>query len=73
MKILKKLLIAIIAISVLLSVFSIGALAAEPYAYGAATISTTNLNLRSGPGKTFSVITTLNLGDIVVKIGRAHV
>ena len=66
MRIIKKLLIATILASVLLSALSIGAMAAEPIAYGAATVDTTNLNLRSGPGKTYSVITTLNLGDIIV-------
>ena len=72
MKTIKKIIIPIIIISALLSVLSISALAVEPVAYGAATVSTTNLNLRSGPGKTFSVITTLNLGDIVVVIERTN-
>ena len=72
MKITKKLIIVILAISVLLPILSIGVSAAEPIAYGAATVDTSNLNLRSGPGKTHSVITTLNEGDIIVILERTN-
>ena len=72
MKTAKKLLIVLIAISMLASVFTICASATESIAYGAATVDTSNLNLRSGPGMTYSVITTLNEGDIIVILERTN-
>ena len=66
MKIAKKLLMILITVSILASAFSVGASAADPMAYGAATVDTTNLNLRSGPGMSYPVITTLDEGDIIV-------
>ena len=72
MRMAKKLLIIIIAISILATVFASGASATDMLAYGAATVNTSNLNLRSGPGMSFSVITTLNEGDIVVILERTN-
>ena len=66
MKIAKKLIAVIIAVTVMASVFTIGASAAELIAYGAATVDTTNLNVRTGPGMSYPVTATLNEGDIIV-------
>jgi len=70
MKIAKKLLIVIIILTVLLSALPIGAVATESLAYGAATVNTSGLNLRSGPGLSHSIIATLHEGDIIVILER---
>ena len=72
MGIARKLLTILIAVSLLTSVLTISASASDPLAYGAATVDTTNLNLRSGPSLTSQVITTLNVGDIVVILERTN-
>jgi len=72
MKTAKKLLIILIIISISASVFTIGASANDSIAYGAATVSTDILNLRSGPGLSHSVITTLSEGDILVILERTN-
>lgn len=41
-------------------------------AYGAATVAGPALNLRSGPGTTYDIITQLNEGDIVVILERTN-
>ncbi|MCL2126260.1 MAG: SH3 domain-containing protein [Oscillospiraceae bacterium] len=66
MKFYKKLIPIIIAIAIAVSLVPFSASAATTIAYGAATVNTTNLNLRSGPGTSYSVLTKLNTGDIVV-------
>ena len=70
MRIAKKLLVVVVAVAIMTSFFTIGVSAAEPVAYGAATVDTTNLNVRTGPGKSYPVITTLNEGDIIVILER---
>ena len=72
MKTAKKLIILIITISLIASALATVASAEDTLAYGAATVDTTNLNLRTGPGKSYSVITTLNLGDIIVILERTN-
>ena len=72
MKKLKKLLIILIAVSIASSALLISASADEPLAYGAATVDTPVLNLRSGPGTSTSVITRLSEGDIVVILERTN-
>ena len=72
MRIIKKLLILLIIATFLSSALSFGASATGTLAYGAATVNTEILNLRSGPGLTHSIITTLNLGDIVVILERTN-
>ena len=70
MKIAKKLLYIIIILTILLSVLPVGAVAEGSLAYGAATVDTNGLNLRSGPGLSHSIIATLHEGDIIVILER---
>lgn len=72
MKIAKKLLMILIVISIGASLLSVGALADAPLAYGAATVDTPVLNLRSGPSTETSVVTRLSEGDIVVILERTN-
>jgi len=72
MKTAKKSIIILIAVSVIASALSIGASPDQPLAYGAATVDTSNLNLRSGPSLTHPVIMMLNEGDIVVILERTN-
>ena len=72
MKLVKKLITTIILISIIASMFSIGASANNKIAYGAATVDTMNLNLRTGPGLSHAVIAALNEGDIVVILERTN-
>jgi len=51
---------------------TVGALADGTLAYGAATIDTPVLRLRSGPGTNYSVVDRLSEGDIVVILERTN-
>ena len=66
MKKARKILIAIIAISLIASMFATSVSATETIAFGAATVDTSNLNVRTGPSLSHPVITTLDEGDIIV-------
>ena len=70
MKFVKKLLFIIVAVSIFSSMFAVSASANGSIAYGAATVDTSNLNVRTGPGMSHTVLTTLNEGDIVVVLAR---
>ena len=70
MKTVKRLLFILLAISLFSSVCTVGASATGSIAYGAATVNTSNLNIRTGPGLNHSVISALNEGDIVVILER---
>ena len=72
MKIAKKLLTILILISILASMITTGASADAPLAYGAATVDTPVLNLRSGPSTDDSILTRLSEGDIVVILERTN-
>ena len=72
MKITKKFLTILIIISIVASMFSINAAADAPLAYGAATVNTPILNLRSGPSTSTSVVSRLSEGDIVVILERTN-
>ena len=63
---LKKLVCITVVVSIIASMLCVGALADGSLAYGAATVAGPSLNLRSGPGTSYSVITQLNEGDIIV-------
>jgi len=69
MKKAKKLIVALLVVSIVASMFPVIA-SASSLAYGAATVGTSSLRLRSGPGTSHSVITHLNEGDIVVILER---
>ena len=72
MKIAKRIVLALIIISSLTSMIPLGASAASNIAYGAATIDTPILRLRSGPSTDSAVVTRLSEGDIVVILQRTN-
>ena len=53
-------------------ILSIGASADAPLAFGAATVNTPILNLRSGPSTDDTILTRLSEGDIVVILERTN-
>ncbi|MDR1590133.1 MAG: C40 family peptidase [Oscillospiraceae bacterium] len=71
MKIAKSFLSVIIAAVVLSSAFTLTASAAN-LAYGAATVEATQLNVRSGPGMSNSIVATLDDSDIVVILEKTN-
>jgi len=66
MKSVKKMILMLLLISIMITMFTINASANGTIAYGAATVSTQDLRLRTGPGTSYSIITHLSDGDIVV-------
>jgi uncharacterized protein YraI len=73
MKTAKKLIFLILAITMLSALFTIGVAATnEDLVFGGATVNTEALNLRSGPGLTYSIITTIPRGAVVVVYERAN-
>lgn len=71
MKTAKKLLVVLLVISITASMLTVFA-SANSLAYGAATVDTNSLRLRSGPGTSFSVVTLLSEGDIIVILERTN-
>jgi len=67
----KKLIIIALIISIIASMPVVSA-SASSIAYGAATVDTDSLRLRSGPGLSHSVVTLLSEGDIVVILERTN-
>ena len=67
----KKLIVIILIISLVASMTTVFA-SANALAYGAATVDTSSLRLRSGPGLEHSVLTLLSEGDIVVILERTN-
>jgi len=72
MKTLKKLTLIIVVVSMAAAMLSTTASAGATLAYGAATVDTQGLRLRSGPGTSHSIITHLSVGDIVVILERTN-
>ena len=72
MKTAKKLLATLITLSIITTMLTIGASADAPLSYGAATVDTPILNLRSGPSTSTSVVTRLSEGDIVIILERTN-
>jgi cell wall-associated NlpC family hydrolase len=70
MKFIRKLITTLLLISIIASMLATSASAGGKIAYGAATVSTQDLRLRSGPGTSHSIITHLSEGDIVVILER---
>ena len=66
----RKLAVILVIISIFASMLTFTASADAPLAYGAATVNTPILNLRSGPGTSNSILTRLTEGDIVVILER---
>ena len=71
MKLVKKLIVTLLVISIAASMLPVFA-SAGTIAYGAATVDTPALRLRSGPGTNHSVVTLLAEGDIVVILERTN-
>ena len=72
MKVFKKILLSIVTASIILSLTATGAAAADPLAYGAATVDTNVLRIRSGPGTDYDIIERLYEGDIIVVLERTN-
>ena len=72
MKYAKKPLIILVIVLIIASMLTFNALADGVLAYGAATVDTQDLRLRTGPGTTYSIITHLSEGDIVVILERTN-
>ena len=72
MRYIKKLVVVLLVLTIFVSILPLSASATGTIAYGAATVDTMNLNLRTGPSLTHTVITTLNEGDIVVILQRTN-
>jgi len=71
MKTAKKLIIILLIVSLTTPMLTVYA-SAGSLAYGAATVDTDLLRLRSGPGLTHSVVTLLSEGDIIVVLERTN-
>ncbi len=72
MKFCKKLIIMLLVISVIASAFMIPASSAGNIAYGACTIDASLLNVRSGPGQNYSVVTTVARNSRVVILEKTN-
>ena len=73
MKTAKKFIFLILAIAMLSALFTVGAAATnDDLVFGGATVDTAALNLRSGPGMTYSIITTIPRGTVIVVYERAN-
>ena len=71
MKVLKKLLAIIMAVTVISALFVINASAAD-LAYGAGTVNCTDLNVRTEASTKSKVIITLSRGDVVVILSKTN-
>ena len=72
MKNFKKFLCTVLVVAMIVTSVAFSASAAGTVAYGAGTVSATTLNIRSGPGTTYSVVDTVNNGEIVVIIEKSN-
>ena len=72
MKIAKRLVLLLLVASIFASTLTFNASASSTLAYGAATVDTQGLRLRSGPSTSNSIITHLSEGDIVVILERTN-
>ena len=72
MKQLKKIIFLITVLSICISLCAFTALAADNLAYGAATISASSLNVRSGPDTSYDRVTVLSRGTIVVILEQTN-
>ena len=72
MKALGKQILVLIAVIVVFSAITISASASGTIAYGAATVAGSDLNVRTGPDTSHSVVTMLSEGDIIVILERTN-
>ena len=70
MKTIKKLVVMVLVLAMTLSMFAITASAAGTIAYGAATVTASALNIRSGPGTTYSILGMVRKNNRVVILER---
>ena len=66
MKHLRKIIFTVLILSICLTLCSFAASAAGEIAYGAATVSATSLNIRSGPDTSYDRVTVVSKGTILV-------
>ena len=69
---LRKTILILLIVSASAALLPISASADGTMAYGAATVAGPALNLRTGPGTTYDILTQLNEGDIVVILERTN-
>jgi len=62
----------LLVFSIIAAVSTLSVSANGTIAYGAATVDTQDLRLRTGPGTTYSIVTHLSKGDIVVILERTN-
>ena len=72
MKIAKKLILTILILTIAVSMVPLSATANSNLAFGAATVDTDILRLRSGPSTSHTVLDRLTEGDIVVILERTN-
>ena len=72
MKILRKLVIIPVIISIIASMLTVFAAATPVLAFGAATVDVPVLNLRAGPSQSHTILTRLTEGDIIVVLERTN-
>lgn len=70
MKTIKKLIVMVLVLAMTLSMFAVSASAAGTIAYGAATVDASALNIRSGPGTTYSILGKVSRNSRVVILER---
>lgn len=70
MKKIKKLTVMVLALAMALSMFVVSANAAGTIAYGAATVTASTLNIRSGPGTSNAIVGTVSKNSRVVVMER---
>jgi len=71
MKTAKKLITILLLVSMIASILTVFT-SASTLAYGAATVDTDALRIRSGPGTSYSVVALLSEGDIIVILERTN-
>ncbi len=68
MRRLKRIIAALLVVLAAGGCLGISAGAAGKIAYGAATVDATELNIRTGPGKSYDIISTIGSSAIIVSL-----
>lgn len=66
MKTIKKLIVMVLILAMSLTMFAVSVNATGSIAYGAATVTASALNIRSGPGTSYSIVGSVKRSNIVV-------
>lgn len=72
MKIVKKLVVTLLIVSIFATMLPITASANGTIAWGAANVDGSSVRIRSGPGLTYSVLTQAEQGEVVVVLERTN-